>query len=579
MSANDQWAACSGCGSLVYQPRLRRNLQVCPDCAYHHRLSAAERIAQLVDESTFQSLTVKVPDDDALHFVDSRPYGERLAVARQRTGQDDAAVVGTAVLGGSPCILGVMNFGFLGGSMGCAVGEAVCTAAEEALRRSLPLILVTASGGARMQEGVFALLQMARTAQAMTQVREAGLLSVCVLTDPTFGGVTASFASLGDILIAETGALIGFAGPRVITQTVQADLPVGFQRAQSLLEHGLVDRVENRDQIRPVLARILKLHHSLDSSEVPGEVSGRRSRNTPRRVGAQEHVELQGAWGVVQRARDSGRPTTREYLAEAFDDFLELRGDRAFGDDPAVVGGVARLGERAVVVVGHQKGHSTGDLVQSNFGMPHPEGYRKALRLFRHAERLGLPVVTLVDTPGAYPGVQAEERGQSAAVAEIISASSRLTVPLVSVVTGEGGSGGALALATGDRLLVLENAFFSVISPEGCASILWRTAQAAPEAAAALRLTAGDLYELGVADEIVPEPPGGAQQDPDAMYERLHAAIARVLEEVCAWDQGELTQRRRERIRRFGQPSILAQPQVESEPKHVTQAAVEGVSA
>jgi acetyl-CoA carboxylase carboxyl transferase alpha subunit len=254
----------------------------------------------------------------------------------------------------------------------------------------------------------------------------------------------------------------------------------------------------------------------------------------------------------VQRARVPERPTTLDYLHSAFDEFVELHGDRAFADDPAVVGGVASIGGRSVVVIGHEKGHTVKERVARNFGMPHPEGYRKALRLLGHAETFGLPVVTLVDTPGAHPGPDAEERGQAHAIAEIIQRSSRLRVPIVSVVTGEGGSGGALALCTSDRLLVLENAFLSVISPEGCAAILWRTASAAPTAARAMRLGAAHLVESGIATSVVAEPPGGAHADPDAAARLLRAALLRELDELSGRDPTALVASRASRLSGIG---------------------------
>jgi acetyl-CoA carboxylase carboxyl transferase subunit beta len=246
------------------------------------------------------------------------------------------------------------------------------------------------------------------------------------------------------------------------------------------------------------------------------------------------------------------RPTTQDYLHTAFDDFVELHGDRAFADDPAIVGGVASIGGRQVVVIGHEKGHSVRERVARNFGMPHPEGYRKALRLLEHAEAFSLPVVTLVDTPGAHPGPEAEERGQSHAIAEIIMRSSRLRVPVVAVVTGEGGSGGALALCTSDRLLVLENAYLSVISPEGCAAILWRTATAAPAAARAMRLGAAHLHESGIATSVVAEPPGGAHADPLRAARLVREALLRELEDLSRLDVAALLNARSRRLSHIG---------------------------
>jgi acetyl-CoA carboxylase carboxyl transferase subunit beta len=259
------------------------------------------------------------------------------------------------------------------------------------------------------------------------------------------------------------------------------------------------------------------------------------------------------AWDVVALARHSRRPTGREYIALLADSFLELHGDRQSADSPSIVGGIADIDGAPVMVVATQKGHSTNELVATSFGMAGPEGYRKALRLFRLAEKLSLPVVTLVDTPGAHPGVEAEQHGQSAAIAANILALTGLAVPVVAVITGEGGSGGALALAVADRVFMLANSVYSVISPEGCAAILW-DAGAAARAAVALRLTPADLVALGVVDGVLPEPPGGAHTDPVGMAERIGAVVRATLAELAGVPADQLVARRRQRLRRIGSP-------------------------
>src|SRR5688500_5253559 len=230
-------------------------------------------------------------------------------------------------------------------------------------------------------------------------------------------------------------------------------------------------------------------------------------------------------WQRTQVARHPKRPHMRDLCRLLFDDFVELHGDRLFGDDPAIVGGLARFADRSVVVIGHQKGRDTREKLARNFGMPHPEGYRKALRLMQLAEKCRKPIVTFIDTPGAYPGIAAEERGQGEAIARNLRAMASLRVPIVAVVTGEGGSGGALAIGMGNRVLMLEHAVYSVISPEGCAAILWGDAAKASEAAEILKLTARDLLKLGVIDTVVPEPPGGAHRDWDAAAANLRPAL------------------------------------------------------
>ncbi|MBD3236399.1 MAG: acetyl-CoA carboxylase carboxyltransferase subunit alpha [Candidatus Eisenbacteria bacterium] len=249
-------------------------------------------------------------------------------------------------------------------------------------------------------------------------------------------------------------------------------------------------------------------------------------------------------WQRVQLARHPRRPYTRDYIGHLAEEFVELCGDRAYAEDPAILAGLARLSGRTVAIIGHQKGRTTRENLRHNFGMPHPEGYRKALRVMRLAEKFGHPVLCFVDTPGAYPGIGAEERGQAEAIARNIREMSALRVPSLVFITGEGGSGGALAIAVGDRVYMLEYAFYSVISPEGCASILWRSRERAADAAAALKFTAPDLLALGVIDEIVPEPPGGAHRDARAMAARMGEIITRELSALEALSpQERLTQR------------------------------------
>jgi acetyl-CoA carboxylase carboxyl transferase alpha subunit/acetyl-CoA carboxylase carboxyl transferase beta subunit len=582
------WISCPGCGCLIYRKRLERNLYVCPECDHHLRLVARARLAQLIDAGSFTETAFPAGTPDPLAFTDRRGYPERLREAVNRSGESEAAVVGVGRLGGIEVSVAVMDFAFLGGSMGLEVGRRVSGAAALALERGLPLVMICASGGARMQEGVFSLFQMARVSEALGRLREAGLVSVSVLTDPTYGGVSASFATQASILVAEPGAHVGFAGPRVVQETIRSALPPDFQTSEFLLVHGLVDRVESRAELRPLLIRILRLHGAGMSGDPAarlsrtanghtgnghigngpahngpahnGPVHNGHARNGHAHTGGRAVLDQLDPWDVVQKARIIERPTTLDYLRTAFDEFVELHGDRCFADDPAVVGGVAAIGGRSVVVIGHEKGHTVRERVARNFGMPHPEGYRKALRLLAHAETFGLPVVTLVDTPGAHPGPEAEERGQAHAIAEIILRSSRLRVPVVAVVTGEGGSGGALALCTSDRLLVLENAFLSVISPEGCAAILWRTAAEAPTAARAMRLGAGHLLASGIATGIVPEPGSGAHTDPAAAARMLRTALLPELDELAGLDVATLVDGRSRRFSAIGDQRLAPTP-------------------
>ena len=558
------WTRCEGCRVLHYGKKLARNLGVCPDCGYHCRLSATERIAQLADPGSFVPLGVTVAATDTLRFTDSQPYPARLARARAATGLDDAVVAGTARIGGHSLAIAAMDFAFMGGSLGAAVGEVLTLTAERALREELPFLVVTASGGARMQEGVIALMQLAKVSQALASMRAAGLLTISLVTDPTYGGVAASYATNCDVVVVERGARMGFAGPRVIEQTIRQKLPAGFQTADFLLAHGQADTVCHRADLRGWLARLLTATGAHRRGRRPGDSrgsagAGRGSAPPPGTIVTDPALLVEvDPWQAVAAARDTARPTTLDYLAGAFAGFTELHGDRTASDCPSMVAGFATIGGRPVAVVGHQKGHTTRELVARNFGMPGPAGYRKALRVMRLAARLGLPIVTIVDTPGAYPGSDAEEQGQASAIAQNILAMFELPVPVVTVITGEGGSGGALAVAIADRVLMLERATYSVISPEGCSAILWGHARYAGEAARALRITAGELLGMRVVDGVLPEPPGGASADPAAMVAAFGTAVARSVDELSRLDGAALVLARKRRFRAFGTPGVSA---------------------
>jgi acetyl-CoA carboxylase carboxyl transferase beta subunit/acetyl-CoA carboxylase carboxyl transferase alpha subunit len=552
-----EWFRCPSCSAFVYHRRLKRNLGVCPECNHHFRLRLSERLDQLLDADSFENRGGDLEPLDALSFVDTKPYVDRIRDAQRKTGMKSGALYGNGTIDGLPVVLAAIDFGFIGGSMSGAVGEAITRAAELALDTRTPLLVISASGGARMQEGCVSLMQMAKTSQAVARLAEEGVLFISLLTDPTYGGVSASYATLGDVLISEPGAHIGFAGPSVIEQTIHQQLPAGFQTAEFLLDHGMLDLVEPRENLRRTIRNLLELHASAEAAR--GEGRADRTRRLPSHEGEApisdaDQLPARDPWDVVQLARHIDRPRMFDLVGFALDEFHELYGDRMFRQDAAIVGGLARLGDLTVILIGQQKGHTTSELLEHNFGMPEPEGYRKGMRLMRYAARFSLPIITLVDTPGAYPGIGAEERGQSNAIAESIMLMSRLPVPIVTVVTGEGGSGGALALATSDRVLMMENAYYSVISPEGCSTILFKDATAAPRAAAALRITSPELLRLGVMDAIVPEPDGGAQDDPNAAGANLRAALIVSLKELLPLQPDELLAQRYERFRKFGAP-------------------------
>jgi acyl-CoA carboxylase subunit beta len=601
----DLWTNCPTCSTMLFNKQLEKNLRVCTTCGHHFRLSAEARIGHLLDAGTWSERDPGLQSVDALGFVDQKPYPDRLAAAQLATGMRDAAVWGTGAIGGHEIALCVMDFGFMGGSMGAVVGEKVTRAAEHALAARVPLVVVSASGGARMQEGTLALMQLAKTLGALERLSTAGVPYLSILSDPTTGGVFASFAAVGDVNIAEPDALIGFAGARVTAGTIAAELPPGFQRSEFLFSHGFVDRVVVRSELHDELASILRLLPARGTFEEPepleevpafrpfsflttladrvGELTNGDGTSaddegptapepppTVPAVDADGEVRLprpdaaarDDVWARVQLARSLRRPRTLEFMDAMADEFIELHGDRLFGDDAAVVAGLARIDGRRVAVIGQQKGADTDENIRRNFGMPHPEGYRKAMRVMELAERAGLPIVTFVDVPGAHPGPESEERGIAEAIARSIGLMTRLRTPIVTVITGEGGSGGALAIAVGDVVIALENAVYSVISPEGCASILWRTADEAATAAAAMRMSAADQHALGVVDIVVPEPGEGAHDEAAQTADRLRAIIVDRLDALGALPIDALVEQRYRRYRALGAYTEVARPEV-----------------
>ena len=599
----DLWTKCPTCSTMLFNKQLDKNLRVCTTCGHHFRLSAEARIEHLLDPGTWGERDPGLQSVDALGFVDLKAYPDRLSAAQLATGMRDAAVWGTGAIGGHEVALCVMDFGFMGGSMGAVVGEKVTRAAEHALAARVPLVVISASGGARMQEGTLALMQLAKTLGALERLRAAGVPYLSILSDPTTGGVFASFAAVGDVNIAEPDALIGFAGARVTAGTIATELPPGFQRSEFLFSHGFIDRVVARAELHDELASLLRLLPARGAFEEPepiedvpafrpfsflttladrvgelanGDGADGDEEQAPEPPPTVPAVDDDGAavlpaldsaakddvWARVQLARSLRRPRTLEFMDAMADEFVELHGDRLFGDDAAIVAGLARIEGRRVAVIGQQKGADTEENIRRNFGMPHPEGYRKAMRVMELAERAGLPIVTFVDVPGAHPGPESEERGIAEAIARSIGLMTRLRTPIVTVITGEGGSGGALAIAVGDVVIALENAVYSVISPEGCASILWRTADEAATAAAAMRMSAADQHALGVVDIVVPEPGEGAHAEPEVTADRLRAIIVDRLDALAAMPIDVLVEQRYRRYRALGAYTEVARPEV-----------------
>ena len=531
---------CNKCGAAILTEEVKSAGYICPKCQGYFRVHAYERIRMTVDEDSFEEWEKDMEFVNPLEF---KGYEEKVKSLKEKTGLSEAVVTGKASIEGNPAVIAVCDGRFLMASMGQVVGEKITRAVERATKEQLPVIIFACSGGARMQEGIVSLMQMAKTAAALKQHSDAGLLYVSVLTDPTTGGVTASFAMLGDVILAEPKALIGFAGPRVIEQTIGERLPKGFQRSEFLLEHGFIDRIVERKEMRTVLAHILQMHQNFKGSVTQSPIQAVEKER--------QSVQEKDAWERVTISRKNDRPVGQDYIRTLFSDFLEFHGDRCYGDDPAIIGGIARFAGIPVTVIAQAKGKSTKENVAHHFGMPSPEGYRKALRLMKQAEKFKRPILLFVDTPGAFCGIEAEERGQGEAIARNLFEMSSMKVPVLSVVIGEGGSGGALALAVADEVWMLENAIYSVLSPEGFASILWKDSKRASEAAEVMKLTAADLKKLGVIEAVIAEPEVYTEETMQSVVFVLQKKITEFLDTHCNFSSEELAVQRYERFRKM----------------------------
>ena len=534
---------CLVCDTSLASAELYAEYRVCPVCRFHYSMSARERISSLADPHTFREINRSLITLDPLSFSSRVSYKQRIFHDQRRTGLTEAVVTGTCAIGGSPAVLIVLDFGFMGGTMGCVVGEKVALALEQAAKRKLPAIAVVTSGGARIQEGILSLMQMAKTSIAANQLSVKGLPFISVLANPATGQAYASFANLADIVVAEPGAIVGFSPLRVIREMAERPLPRGSHTAESNLQHGMLDSVVDRAQLRDLLSVLLDL-------------LGPQYRLTPRHRRPKQSMETQRpeAWSSVQLARHESRPTSLDYIGRIFTNFVELYGDRAFGDDKAIVCGLGHLGGQTVMVVAQERGR--GDTAtERRDGRTSPEGFRKVQRVLRLASKFDLPLLTLIDTPGPDLSLEAEERGLGNSIATTMALMAGLQVPTVSVVIGEGGNAGALALGVADRVLMMENAIYSIISPEDAAELIYQDEARADEAAESLKLTALDCKELGIVDLVVSEPPGGAHTNADEAARQLRRAVLRELAELQGMSQRRIIKDRYKKFRKMGEYS------------------------
>ena len=520
---------------------------MCPECRFHYSISARDRIRLLADPKSFREKFRGVVSLDPLLFNSRDTYRNSIFNAQVRTGLTEAAIVGQCRIEGISTVLVALDFSFMGGSMGLVVGEKVALACELARKKDLPLVALVTSGGARVQEGALSLMQMAKAATAVSNLNRKGLPYIAVFANPTTGQAYASFANLADVLLAEPGALMGFAPLRVLQEMAGQTLPTESHTAESHLRNGMLDNVVDREELRREIATIMR-------RLVPAKT--RMRILVPRERNHRAPGQLD-AWEAVQRTRNPARPTARHYIDRVFGGFVELHGDRLTADDPDVICGVGDLYGASVMVVAQQR-----TVTQDGESRPPfigPEGFRKAQRAMNMAAKFRIPVITLIDCAGPAMTLEAEEKGLGNALATTIATMSNLPVPIIAVILGEGGRESALAFSIADQILMLEGAIYTPASPETVASMLYRDDSRAADVAQSLRLTAKDVRDLRIIDTVVPEPPGGAHVDPDASAYTLERALVRAVAKVERYSTTGMLNRRHKRFRKKGEYSAYYQ--------------------
>lgn len=516
--------------------------RVCPFCRFHYTVTARERIELLVDKETFKETYKYVKTVEPLSFSRRNRYRKFLEQDQNRTGLTEAAVAGKCRIGDVETMLIVLDFGFMGGTMGSVVGEKVSMAFENASRRGIPAVAVVSGGGVRIQEGVLSLMQMAKTVTAANRLRDGEVPFIVVLANPSTGQAYASFANLADVILAEPGSLIGLSPLRTLREVSKTPLPLDAHTAEAHVGHGLLDNVVDRENLQPRIASILQI--------LTAQKHAKSNHKNLLKSEPEECDEVE-PWEAMTAARNSERPQASSYFRSILDPFIELRGDRLNSDDRSVVTGIGFMDGLAVAVIGQQR----RTLDEGERYHVFPDGLRKAQRLIDLASRFKLPLVTLIDTQGADPGLEAEEQGIGNAIARTLSSMLTVPTPMVSVVIGEGGSEGALALGLSDRILMQQFAIYSPISVNHTLGAAHHDHMLDREAAEALMLTAHDCLELGIADEVVPEPDGGSHVDPHEASAVLQTAILTNIFQLSKMSEGKLLKRRYKKFRRMGEGS------------------------
>ena len=504
-------------------------LFVCKTCGNNSYITAKQRIANISDENTFKELTFNKID-----ISKKCNYEDKINKAKENTDLNEAILIGTCSIGGIKVVLGVMESKFMMGTLSVSVGETITRAFEYATDNKLPVILFCASGGARIQEGLFSLVQMAKVNAAIKRHSDKGLLYISCLTNPTMGGVTASFGLLGDINIAEKNSQIGFAGKSIIENLYNEILDSNFQTEQYNENNGMIDIIADRKDIRNILLDLLKMINNNN------KVVRIDNKDENKSITNDDLLE------ILKNVRDIDRFKGKDYLISIFDKYIELKGDRINSNDTSILSGIGNIENKSFIFNIQNKGRTLKENKETNYGLTRPEGYRKVLRISKIAEKFNIPIINIIDSAGADPSIYSEENGQARAIADCLYTFSDLKTIIISIVVGEGSSGGALALSVCDSIGMLENSIYTVISPEAYLKIMHKEEQVSNELLKSMRFTANDLFEDKIIDEVISE-----NDDLDYNVNNIKKFIINKYETLRKQDIQELINNRYERIRNW----------------------------
>lgn len=506
---------------------------VCETCGNNSYITAKQRIVHISDENTFKELNFNKID------ISKRcNYEDKLKKAKEKTHLEEAIIVGTCNIDGIKVVLGVMDSKFMMGTLSVSVGEIITETFEYAIDKELPVILFCASGGARIQEGMYSLVQMAKVNATIKRHSDKGLLYISCLTNPTMGGVTASFGLLGDINIAEKNSQIGFAGKSIIENIYKEKLDNDFQTEEYNEKNGMIDIIADRKEIRSILADLLKMINN-DNKKV--KVDNKCENKSKTNDNLME---------ILKNVRDLDRFKGKDYLISIFDKYVELKGDRISSNDTSILSGIGKIDNKSFIFNIQNKGRTLKENKENNYGLTRPDGYRKVLRISKLAEKFNIPIINIIDSAGADPSIYSEENGQARAIADCLYTFSDLKTIIISVVVGEGSSGGALALSVCDWVGMLEKSIYTVISPEAYLKIMHKEEQVSNDLLKSMRFTANDLFEDKIIDEVISE-----NENLDYNVKNIKNFILNKYETLRKQDIQELTRNRYERIRNWDKES------------------------